>query len=508
MPDTVKPSRQFSANIGDYSVDDAGPDAIENDIDSIMRMFDPGTEHALGIPGGISAGNIQEGTVTDVIIGERTIDQNTTDSYVNTGTIGKLLSFLAKTIKALKGTANWHTATTDTIEGIHGRVVANTTDISTVTDGLGTHKTSGDHDSRYYKKSEIDNTVATLATKNENALKADSTDVYTKTQLEPYLRGGNTVIKREVYTIVNSNNGDGTFTYKDSDNNEYTGELGESGEQIFALQKGKYALGEERIEAIIDDTIHKSVASGGLEEIDETHIALTEPVDNDAEITIKYYESIGIVGLGLVQISEAKPKINAVWFKLIGNNMQIKPPDNDYANVLHPETNDMQVIMDGGDTLKTVYGEHVLTNSTTAKKGHVQLEDSIESTSTTKAATPNSVKSAYDLANTANDIANAVKVPVIVSVTANKTLSLTDSAKVLNCANSSDITITIPINSSVAFPIGSELGIIRSGTGNVTFAGSVTINSDGNKKKIKAQHTTAALKKIDTDTWILIGNLS
>lgn len=41
-------------------------------------------------------------------------------------------------------------------------------------------------------------------------------------------------------------------------------------------------------------------------------------------------------------------------------------------------------------------------DGTTSQKGVVQLEDSHSSTSTTKAATPNSVKSAYDLANTAN----------------------------------------------------------------------------------------------------------
>lgn len=40
-------------------------------------------------------------------------------------------------------------------------------------------------------------------------------------------------------------------------------------------------------------------------------------------------------------------------------------------------------------------------DGTTSQKGAVQLEDSTSSTSTTKAATPNSVKSAYDLANAA-----------------------------------------------------------------------------------------------------------
>jgi hypothetical protein len=40
-------------------------------------------------------------------------------------------------------------------------------------------------------------------------------------------------------------------------------------------------------------------------------------------------------------------------------------------------------------------------DGTTAQKGAVQLEDSTSSTSTTKAATPNSVKAAYDLASAA-----------------------------------------------------------------------------------------------------------
>lgn len=40
-------------------------------------------------------------------------------------------------------------------------------------------------------------------------------------------------------------------------------------------------------------------------------------------------------------------------------------------------------------------------NASTSKKGHVQLTDSVSSTSTTTAATPNSVKQAYDKANAA-----------------------------------------------------------------------------------------------------------
>lgn len=44
---------------------------------------------------------------------------------------------------------------------------------------------------------------------------------------------------------------------------------------------------------------------------------------------------------------------------------------------------------------------HKEDNASTSKKGHVQLTDSVSSTSTTTAATPNSVKQAYDKASAA-----------------------------------------------------------------------------------------------------------
>ena len=45
--------------------------------------------------------------------------------------------------------------------------------------------------------------------------------------------------------------------------------------------------------------------------------------------------------------------------------------------------------------------EHLDDDASTSKKGHVQLTDSVSSTSITTAATPNSVKQAYDKANAA-----------------------------------------------------------------------------------------------------------
>ena len=179
---------------------------------------------------------------------------------------------------------------------------------------IADHKLSGDHDARYYTKEYVN---LNLATKAENELKADKANVYTKDDIDLRFKGGDTIIRREVFIIVNSDNGDGTFTYKDVNNVEYIGMLGLNGEQIFTLQKGTYTINEERIEITINDTLQRSATSGGLEEIDETHVALTIPEADNTEITIKYFERIAIIGLGLINISPYKPKVNSVWFKVV-----------------------------------------------------------------------------------------------------------------------------------------------------------------------------------------------
>lgn len=97
----------------------------------------------------------------------------------------------------------------------------------------------------------------------------------------------------------------------------------------------------------------------------------------------------------------------------------------------------------------------------------------------------------------------------IVSVTASKTLALSDSGSFQWCTNSSDITITIPHSNSVNFPVKTEIEIGRLGTGNVTFAGAagVTIVSANSLKSIVPQNASAGLKKLDTNTWFLSGSL-
>ncbi len=110
---------------------------------------------------------------------------------------------------------------------------------------------------------------------------------------------GNTEICYDVFSIVNANNGDGTFTYNNG-TDDIIGDLTGEGYQQFVLTD-TYYKNRNRIEATINDTLTRSQASGGLEEVgvdgELTNLVnITYPVDAGSEITFKYYRQISLGG--------------------------------------------------------------------------------------------------------------------------------------------------------------------------------------------------------------------
>lgn len=90
------------------------------------------------------------------------------------------------------------------------------------------------------------------------------------------------------------------------------------------------------------------------------------------------------------------------------------------------------------------------------------------------------------------------------------TLVLTDSdLKLVELSNASAITLTVPTNASVAFPVGCQINIIQTAAGQVTVAGAggVTVNATPGLK-LRAQWSSATLIKRATDTWVLVGDLA
>ena len=94
--------------------------------------------------------------------------------------------------------------------------------------------------------------------------------------------------------------------------------------------------------------------------------------------------------------------------------------------------------------------------------------------------------------------------------TASTTLSLLDAGKLILMNGGTTNDITVPLNSVVAFPIGTQIVIIQKSSikTNFTPIGGVTINSDSSKLSITSQYCGATLIKTATNVWNLIGNLS
>lgn len=100
--------------------------------------------------------------------------------------------------------------------------------------------------------------------------------------------------------------------------------------------------------------------------------------------------------------------------------------------------------------------------------------------------------------------------PLNEETTTSVTLALDDAGKMMQMNNASATTLTVPPNSSVAFPTETEIDIINYGAGQVTLApgAGVTIRSKSGNLSLDAQYSAATLKKLATDEWILIGDLS
>lgn len=94
--------------------------------------------------------------------------------------------------------------------------------------------------------------------------------------------------------------------------------------------------------------------------------------------------------------------------------------------------------------------------------------------------------------------------------TGNYTLVLTDLNKVVEMNVAGANTLTVPPNSSVAFPVGTVVEGVQWGAGQTTITpgAGVTIRASGGKLKTTAQYSAFSLRKVATDEWHAAGELS
>lgn len=90
------------------------------------------------------------------------------------------------------------------------------------------------------------------------------------------------------------------------------------------------------------------------------------------------------------------------------------------------------------------------------------------------------------------------------------TLALSDLNTIVECNNASPFTLTVPLNATVALPVGWYTYFVQYGAGQVTVnpaTGAVTIKNSSSLTS-RAQNSFLGLAKVATDTWLLWGDMT
>ena len=92
------------------------------------------------------------------------------------------------------------------------------------------------------------------------------------------------------------------------------------------------------------------------------------------------------------------------------------------------------------------------------------------------------------------------------------TLALSDNGKLVTLANASPVSVTIPLNSSVALPVGAVIMMAAYDAGAVTIsgAGGVTVVSAGATAAspvIRAEYSSVGAIQTSANNWLVVGDL-
>jgi hypothetical protein len=113
-----------------------------------------------------------------------------------------------------------------------------------------------------------------------------------------------------------------------------------------------------------------------------------------------------------------------------------------------------------------------------------------------------------DISATAAIEQNKIADTILNQQAASYTLVLADKNKMVEISNASANTLTVPPNSSVAFPVGSTITILQTGAGQCTLTAGAGVTVNGTPGlKLRTTWSSATLIKRATDTWVALGDM-
>lgn len=154
-----------------------------------------------------------------------------------------------------------------------------------------------------------DNTQSALVSQNLQAA---------MDELDDKLESNITVIRVESFDIVNPDNGDGTFTYKDANEANQTGNIDAQGFYIFDLQNAGYYVNNNLVEVNINDDIHYYTSDGNQfregtsdNEGISTSVKVKHTFVIGDEVDVKYFQGINIAASAISDGAVTFAKLNA-----------------------------------------------------------------------------------------------------------------------------------------------------------------------------------------------------
>jgi hypothetical protein len=100
---------------------------------------------------------------------------------------------------------------------------------------------------------------------------------------------------------------------------------------------------------------------------------------------------------------------------------------------------------------------------------------------------------------------------IVSTASTTRTLGASDIGKAIEFTSNDAVTVTIPADSTFEFAIGQTILLIQKGSGTVSVDGAVGVTLSGavisTPIGISAQYGVATLLKLDSDDWIIFGDI-
>jgi hypothetical protein len=190
------------------------------------------------------------------------------------------------------------------------------------------------------------------------------------------------------------------------------------------------------------------------------------------------------------------------------NNSATNPIVIGTDNITYTEFNAGKGVVAGNGLAEATPGTLSIDTAITATKASVDLKAPIDAPTFTNLVTVAASGVAFtDGTQTKEGVPS--QTPIIQKTESYTLSALTERDDLIEMASASAMTLTIPLNSAVAFPVGTSIDILQTSTGQVTIAGyaGVTVNATPGLK-LRTTWSSATLFKRATNTWVVFGDLT